>query len=156
MKGLVFRAVAALFPGVLPRVLAGVLTGVMVLAPAVSLVSCRDTRPDLELPQTSVLVNRDSVALVSVEYARMHREPSIESLVMVHSRMGDILFVSDRTPDGQWFLLVDQGRKSQGRESQEEADQRKEGWVHRGDVALYMSEAQANNARRQLRRPGEE
>ncbi|SIQ70369.1 hypothetical protein SAMN05920897_11361 [Alkalispirochaeta americana] len=113
---------------------------VLLLVPACLLVSCGDKAPDIPLPETSVLVHRDSIALVSVEYARMHREPSIDSPVMVHSRFGDILSVSERTPDERWLYLV---------------AARREGWVYRDDVALYMSDAQAQSARRQLRRPGE-
>ncbi|TVR69197.1 MAG: hypothetical protein EA427_08840 [Spirochaetaceae bacterium] len=96
----------------------------------------RDRTP--ELPETSILIGRNQVALVRVEYARFHERPGMESPIIAHARAGDILLLRERTPDAQW-LLVERSRP--------EGETAVPGWVHVSDVALYDSHAQARNAR---------
>lgn len=90
-----------------------------------------------ELPETSLLMRRDRVALVRVEYARFHQEPAMDSAVIGHARAGAILLVEERTPDLQWFRS----------DLHAEGEDLIQGWVHLNDVDLYDNRAQARNAR---------
>lgn len=96
--------------------------------------SCTEEE-ELHLPETSLLIGRDSIALVTVEYARLYTDPDPTSTIGTHARFGDVLPVRQRTADGRWLVV----HTAFG-----------EGWVFHEDVSLYRSEAQARNARKQL------
>ena len=116
-----------------------ILVGIVLAGTILLTVACR-RGPDIPgLPETSVLLGRDQVALVRVEYARLHDRPDVQSPVRGHARFGDTLTVSDRTADEQWFRLE---------------SPRETGWVHNDDLELYDALAQALNARRRLQRGG--
>jgi hypothetical protein len=116
------------------RCLRGILPFVAVLFVAM-FISCTQ-EDEIRLPETSRLIGRESTALVRVEYARLYADPDPASPIVTHARIGDILPVLRRTPDGRWLAV----RAPLG-----------EGWVFHDDTALYQTEAQARNARGQLR-----
>lgn len=101
-------------------------------ATALVILGCGAADPIPALPESSVLMSRGSVALVRVEYARLHEEPDVSSPIRFHARSGEILSVKERTPDQQW-LRVEMLPLH--------------GWVHRDDADLFDNRAQARDAR---------
>lgn len=101
---------------------------------AVLLLGCgsEESTPSIELAETPVLSGRGSYALVTIEYARLYREPAVESETVAHARRGDVLAVLANTPDQLWFRL-------QAPEIQ--------GWVEVDSLRLFSTEEQARNAR---------
>lgn len=116
-----------------------VLVGIVLAGTLFLVVACRRGPEIPDLPETSVLRGRDQVALVRVEYARLHDRPDVQSPVLGHARFRDVLNVIDRTADEQWYRLE---------------SPRETGWVHYDDLELYDVLAQALNARDRLRRGG--
>lgn len=98
---------------------------------------CSPAEPPVVLPDTSVLVGRGSVALVRVDYGRIHEHPEISGDVLHHARFGDVLSVIGRTPEEDWVQV----ESPLG-----------QGWMYRGDVELFATRAQAQNARERLER----
>lgn len=116
------------------RVMRGSLPAVFIL---LSVVSCARKDDSLELPVTSVLINRNQAALVRVEYARLYDAPDFGGEILLHARFGDVLDIIDRAPDGSWFYVrTDIGH----------------GWMYSEDAERYASRAQALNARSDLSR----
>ncbi len=104
----------------------------------VVLSGCRG-EPPLELPETPVLLERNRVALIVVEYARIHEEPDVTAPVTGHARVGEVVSVIDRTPDERWLFV----EPRYGR-----------GWIYREDLQLYDTVARARNARERAKSSG--
>lgn len=97
---------------------------------------CGDDERDLNLPETSVLLHRETMGVVTVEYARLHVETNVNSAIVAHARLGDVVPILERTVDEGWlYTETPHGT----------------GWAHRDDLRLYDNRAQAMQAREQLR-----
>jgi hypothetical protein len=114
-----------------PVMIRTLVSGLLVLL----IIGCGTSEPELTLPETSVLLDQSSVALVIEPYLRLHDRPDVQAGVIGHARRGDVLAVIGVTGDERWIELEGPARH---------------GWARVEQVSLYASRQRANSARRTL------
>jgi hypothetical protein len=114
-----------------PVVICALLTALLALL----VVGCGAPEPELTLPETSVLLDQSSVALVIEPYLRLHDRPATSAGVIGHARRGDVLAVIGVTGNRHWVELEGPARH---------------GWARAEQITLYASRERAYSARRAL------
>lgn len=106
--------------------------GIIAAVLSVGLAACRESPPQINLPQTPVMRSEERHVVVLAEIARLHEGPDSFSPVVGHGRAGDVMAVVGDHPAGTWLAI--EGPFAAG-------------WVIHSDVAVYRSRRQALNAR---------
>jgi hypothetical protein len=102
---------------------------------ALLVAGCGSSEPELALPETSVLLDQTSVALVIEPYLRLHDRPEVTAGVIGHARRGDVLSVIGVTADRRWVELEGPARH---------------GWARSEQTMLYATRERGYSARRTL------